>query len=1849
MANGFVLNSELRLRVNKGDLVTARSQIDSSIRGSTVNVNAKVSPQSIRQTSQLAASLKQVRKESISSGDAVEEFGKRVGLAGKRYLAFSIATIGVVKGLSKLKEGFADAADFERQILRIGQVSQRSLKQLGSLRQEILGITSRLGVDSAEIAESAVTLAQTGRPLAQIRKDLEAISKARLSPTFGSAKETVEGLIAVQSQFRKSALSTEQILSKLNTVAAQFPVEAGDLVTAIQKAGGAFSSAGGDLDQLLALFTAVRSTSRESADTIATSFRTITGRLARTKTRDFLKEQLGIDLVENGKLLAPFEGLLRITDAIKERGISTQSPLFSKIVEEIGGIRQRAKVIPLLNEMDKAEKILNTSRSAGNSITRDSESAQEALATQIQSVREEFKKFIDNVIQDPAFRGFASNLFEITKGLIRIGDAARPLIPLVGVLGTVFAGRALIGGSFGKFAAGIKGNPVKLASGGKIPGVGTRDTVPAILRPGEVVLNPIQQRRLGDITGSSPLDLFKAAGVPGFSGGGRVPGSASELYDPDRGLLGRQAQLQTLLALLNKQSAKLGSGRGRDPREFSRESRRLSEETGAVKKELAEIGRALSGFGEALDTQTSAVKTSTNATNVSQVSNKRGGDITALFGTSAVREEGIGLRRKPIDTGLVALLGDEQPDFGLSLPRGIVPQKTSPKSVIRTGISARDGKIPARLDPSNILGAVFGPPRPSRDPGFGQKISRSISGLTSKAGELSKSSNLAAIAGIGGSAILSSDLIKNEDFQEVAASFGAVVLQAGILNSALKQSVPILQARAGIEKAASGRAEVISRLNDVASKKQKAKISLEKARQGGDNQVLRIESDRLAKLERQRSKLIELGKAESGRIKTLERSIVSQERLNKGIVAAVAAAGILGTVLSNIGEKKIASGDSSGVGFSVGGGALTGAATLGAAGALAGAKFGAAGVLVGGLIGLATSANKASESLATFRQEAVKAFTEAGKTNFEDASGKFSDQVIADFQNNLLLKTDKKDLSEPQSVIGNLGESVGKTVRNSFEAIFGLTDKIGRQTREEKSNTFVVGKVNASLETFKNLSNQEKSLASQSEGADIRKTLLEQAKEFPGTFEEFVLKFNPAITAAVRKLNPTTEDLTVPLEFFYEYFEKEFKEIRAASLDAKKLVASGQSDIFESFNEINKFMGAVSERTASIQKFQQRASFFSGGGIGQESFASRFENVRNIPANNIRGTNVPLPGSARERLNNRALGLGNLFGTDIGQKFSEFSNFLPSAEAFVKRIQSLAEIDDDILKDELDSALSGQSDFIAKVFKDSVLQAFPTSGDGKLDVSEIDIVSKIAEVTKGFGPIEQAQAKLNQLFEEHVSRLDENFAKERQLREQLVQGRLSGVDIRQKSSDILTGLTGQKSQLGFEGQRKQIITGGLDSNRLGQRLRAANDRVVSLTQRSRDVAVEKGAGSQEFLRLSDAISVQIGLTNKYTNALQFLTDITSRSAEAQERFRRAEEDRLAKKSILERKATGTPQEVREINRNEAILSQFSKNKNVSKDLSREGFAKALEFAKSFGEAIVPQTGKSGKETADELLLARLSNDKSLAVPKGDKGERLELLKKEAESLLSKTKLVPTLTDSQELVGLRAEKERVRSDPLLLEEDRKSKLEALRNREKAVIAKDLQTQQSRTPSAVLGTKEGKRLGVVLSEVSKLEKDLGISQKESVISGQNKELRNIIFGDANKSQLSKDVGGLAKDAAGAQSQLNITSAANLENFGKEMRNGFLAAFKDLQADQVIIRAAKVQDEGRKEQDQFNNKLAEAISAFPEQIGFDGNLNLNVNLNGGAFLTEIEDNIKGIAIGIVKTEMNKLTEKLNIPRIS
>ena len=503
----FVLTAQLQLQA-PNNVAQVVSQIQNQLNGINVNVQVQGSARAQQQIQQITQSTNQATS-------AADRMGRAFAVSIRRFAAFSIATRAVGLFTSTLSDAIQTSIDFERQLIKVAQVTGKSVGGLRDLTDEITRLSTGFGVSSQSLLEVTTVLTQAGLSASDTKIALNSLAQAALAPNFDNITQTAEGAIAILAQFQQGVGALEGQLGSINAVAGAFAVEASDLIDVIRRSGGVFKSSGGSLNELLALFTSVRATTRESAESIGTGLRTIFTRIQRPETITFLK-QFGVNLLDlEGKFVGPFEAVKRLSGALS--GLGERDITFIKIAEELGGFRQIGKVLPLLQQFSTAQAALNVATNANNSLSQDAASAQAALAVRITKVREEFLALIRSMTETSTFQIMANTALTLASALIKIADSIKPLLPL---LAAVAAFRAIRGiGTFvGATAAGLqsgrtfnKGGKVHhFATGGLVPGVGNSDTVPAMLSPGEFVIRKSSVQKLG------------ASNLAGMNNGGSV-------------------------------------------------------------------------------------------------------------------------------------------------------------------------------------------------------------------------------------------------------------------------------------------------------------------------------------------------------------------------------------------------------------------------------------------------------------------------------------------------------------------------------------------------------------------------------------------------------------------------------------------------------------------------------------------------------------------------------------------------------------------------------------------------------------------------------------------------------------------------------------------------------------------------------------------------------------------------------------------------------------------------------------------------------------------------------------------------------------------------------------------------------------------------------------------------------------------------------------------------------------------------------------------------------------------------------------------------------------------------------
>ena len=255
MAERFNLTAQLQLQAPQNTRQVA-NQIRREFSAVDVPVKVKSDARAIRN---LNKELGGVSKNARASSKNIKVLNKDLVEAGRRFGVITLATGSFIALARGIKNATKSAIEFEREVVRISQVTGKNKQELKALTNEVTTLSTGLGVANAELLQTSRTLAQAGLSARKVKGALDILAKTTLAPTFDNIIDTTEGAIAILNQFGRQAAKTgqdikflEQSLDAINAVSKRFAVESSDLITAVRRTGGVFEAAGGSINELIA-------------------------------------------------------------------------------------------------------------------------------------------------------------------------------------------------------------------------------------------------------------------------------------------------------------------------------------------------------------------------------------------------------------------------------------------------------------------------------------------------------------------------------------------------------------------------------------------------------------------------------------------------------------------------------------------------------------------------------------------------------------------------------------------------------------------------------------------------------------------------------------------------------------------------------------------------------------------------------------------------------------------------------------------------------------------------------------------------------------------------------------------------------------------------------------------------------------------------------------------------------------------------------------------------------------------------------------------------------------------------------------------------------------------------------------------------------------------------------------------------------------------------------------------------------------------------------------------------------------------------------------------------------------
>lgn len=446
----YKLETSIRSYQNQGKLTTKQTQ----------EFNTRL--QEIGKSTQEVdknKSLKELNEDIKEAANSTGLLGQSFSKAMVKYVTWlGIATI--VAQLSRaIKSVISEVVELDKALTSLQMVTGYTDAQMDDLKNTLIDMSKELGVTVDALISGADEWMRAGLSASDAMEALRASTVMATVANMDNAEAT-QYLVAQMNAYGLAASDLMSLVDKMSAIDVVAATSTEELGEALSRTANSAQLAGVEYDKLLAMIATVSETTRQSANTIGNSFRSIFSRLQQVKLGSLVDEEgqdisnvdkllksYGINLMEVTNNLTDMESLLEL---IGSRWSSYTAAQKSEIATTIAGNYQRERFLVLMDNWDRVMELERVSLEANGSAMEKYSVYQDSVQAKINSLKAAWTELADATLNS----GWISFLMEFAQGFLELstntGGLANSILGLASaflVLKNVMS--AFKGGSFG--------------------------------------------------------------------------------------------------------------------------------------------------------------------------------------------------------------------------------------------------------------------------------------------------------------------------------------------------------------------------------------------------------------------------------------------------------------------------------------------------------------------------------------------------------------------------------------------------------------------------------------------------------------------------------------------------------------------------------------------------------------------------------------------------------------------------------------------------------------------------------------------------------------------------------------------------------------------------------------------------------------------------------------------------------------------------------------------------------------------------------------------------------------------------------------------------------------------------------------------------------------------------------------------------------------------------------------------------------------------------------------------------------------------------------------------------------
>lgn len=364
------------------------------------------------------------------------------------------------KALSAMTSIFRDSyryvVDLNKSLTNIQIVTQKSNQSMAEFAKNANKSAQSLSSKTLGYTDAALIYYQQGLNDKQVKERTDVTIKMA-NVTGQTASEVSDQMTAIWNNFAKGSDNLEHFADIITALGAATASSSKEISDGLQQFAAVANTVGLSYDYATSALATVVAKTRQSADSVGNSFKTIFARLQSLKQGDTLEDDttltkyskalstVGVNIkLQNGEL----KNMDTILDELGSKWNTLSMEQKNALAYTVAGARQYTNFIALLDNWDYMKQNLEVAKGADGTLQKQQEIQAKSFEAATRRLTAAWEEFYTKILNDKALVWLVDRLTDLTKLINKITDGLGGLPGLLGAI--AFSANAITQGGITK-------------------------------------------------------------------------------------------------------------------------------------------------------------------------------------------------------------------------------------------------------------------------------------------------------------------------------------------------------------------------------------------------------------------------------------------------------------------------------------------------------------------------------------------------------------------------------------------------------------------------------------------------------------------------------------------------------------------------------------------------------------------------------------------------------------------------------------------------------------------------------------------------------------------------------------------------------------------------------------------------------------------------------------------------------------------------------------------------------------------------------------------------------------------------------------------------------------------------------------------------------------------------------------------------------------------------------------------------------------------------------------------------------------------------------------------------------